>query len=200
MGDFTYNFKFACRSLLQWSAYSIAYSNIRTVAARVHAAGAYHLRHAVDDSESCPPVSMNALRSAAAFRYVRVPRIHVTTCLRSHATAYWHRSPVRLGPHPSFFLPPRPVLLSSRTFRHFAQQENEKSVPSAPQQVTPAAPKAVISNAEQRRRDWAIVRRLAVHIWPRNDWGTRGRVVLGVGLLVCGKVRLLSRCVRASEG
>jgi ABC transporter ATM len=48
-----------------------------------------------------------------------------------------------------------------------------------------------VTNAEQRRRDWSIVRRLAVHIWPKDDWATRGRVVLGVGLLVCGKVRRL---------
>jgi ABC transporter ATM len=54
-----------------------------------------------------------------------------------------------------------------------------------------------ISNAEQRRRDWAIVRRLAVHIWPKNDWGTRGRVVLGVGLLISGKVRCTPALISA---
>lgn len=26
------------------------------------------------------------------------------------------------------------------------------------------------------------------HVWPKNDWGTRGRVVLGFGLLIAGKV------------
>jgi len=71
---------------------------------------------------------------------------------------------------------------------------------TSPKEATPVAPKAVISNAEQRRRDWAIVRRLAVHIWPKNDWGTRGRVILGVGLLVSGKVRHLSRLARVSSG
>jgi hypothetical protein len=47
-------------------------------------------------------------------------------------------------PAPSFYLPPRPqtVPLNSRAFRHLAQQEKEKSVPTAPQQATPAAPKA----------------------------------------------------------
>lgn len=141
---------------------------------------------------------MNALRSAAAFRHVRVPRVHVTPYQRSHATACWNKFPVRLGPHSSFYLPPRPVPLNSRAFRHFARQEKEKSVNTTPTQATPAVPKTTISNAEQRRRDWAIVRRLAVHIWPKNDWGTRGRVVLGVGLLVCGKVRLASPRVRVS--
>ncbi|KAH9169570.1 P-loop containing nucleoside triphosphate hydrolase protein [Lactarius sanguifluus] len=140
---------------------------------------------------------MNALRSAAAFRHVRVPRVHATFSQRSahsHATASWNRAAVRPGPHhfhSNFYLPPRPVPPNSRTFRQLTQQE--KSVPqstttTAPKEATPAAPKAARSNAEQRRRDWAIVRRLAVHIWPKNDWGTRGRVVLGVGLLVSGKL------------
>ncbi|KAH9043965.1 P-loop containing nucleoside triphosphate hydrolase protein [Lactarius pseudohatsudake] len=83
--------------------------------------------------------------------------------------------------HSNFYLPLRPLT------------QQEKSAPqstttTAPKEATPAAPKAPISNAVQRRRDWAIVRRLAVHIWPKHDWGTRGRVVLGVGLLVSGKV------------
>lgn len=49
-------------------------------------------------------------------------------------------------------------------------------------------PEREISNKEQRRRDWVIIKRLLVHIWPPNDWSVRGRVILGVGLLVTGKV------------
>jgi ABC transporter ATM len=41
---------------------------------------------------------------------------------------------------------------------------------------------------EQRRKDWMIVKRLMSHVWPKDDWGTRGRVVLGFGLLIAGKV------------
>ncbi|KAG1869651.1 P-loop containing nucleoside triphosphate hydrolase protein [Suillus tomentosus] len=41
---------------------------------------------------------------------------------------------------------------------------------------------------EQRRKDWIIVKRLMSHVWPKDDWGTRGRVVLGFGLLIAGKV------------
>ncbi|KAH9063606.1 P-loop containing nucleoside triphosphate hydrolase protein [Lactarius vividus] len=134
---------------------------------------------------------MNALRSAAAFRNVRVPRAHVTFSQRSAHSQAWNRAAVHPGPHSNFYLRPRPVPPNSRGFRQLTQQE--KSVPqstttTAPKEVTPASPKTAISNAEQRRRDWAIVRRLAVHIWPKNDWGTRGRVVLGVGLLVSGKL------------
>lgn len=41
---------------------------------------------------------------------------------------------------------------------------------------------------EQRRKDWIIVKRLMSHVWPKDDWGTRGRVVFGFGLLIAGKV------------
>ncbi|KAH9042243.1 iron-sulfur clusters transporter ATM1 [Lactarius pseudohatsudake] len=141
---------------------------------------------------------MNALRSAAAFRHVQVPRVHVTFSQRSaysYATASWNRAAVRPGPHrlhsnSNFYLLPRPVPPNSRTFRQLTRQEksaSQSTTTTAPKEATPAAPKVAVSNAVQRRRDWAIVRRLAVHIWPKNDWGTRGRVVLGVGLLVSGK-------------
>ncbi|KAH9080663.1 P-loop containing nucleoside triphosphate hydrolase protein [Lactarius deliciosus] len=136
---------------------------------------------------------MNALRSAAAFRHVQVPRVHVTFSQRSahsHATASWNRAAVRPGPHRLHYLLPRPVPPNSRTFRQLTQQEKSasRSTTTAAKEATPAAPRVAVSNAVQRRRDWAIVRRLAVHIWPKNDWGTRGRVVLGVGLLVSGKL------------
>jgi len=45
-----------------------------------------------------------------------------------------------------------------------------------------------VSVKEQRRKDWMIVRRLMSHVWPKDDWRTRGRVVLGFSLLIAGKV------------
>ncbi|KAG0696220.1 P-loop containing nucleoside triphosphate hydrolase protein [Suillus ampliporus] len=45
-----------------------------------------------------------------------------------------------------------------------------------------------VSVKQQRRKDWMIVKRLMSHVWPKDDWGTRGRVVLGFGLLIAGKV------------
>ncbi|EGO24189.1 hypothetical protein SERLADRAFT_448963 [Serpula lacrymans var. lacrymans S7.9] len=45
-----------------------------------------------------------------------------------------------------------------------------------------------ISQKEQRKRDWSIVKKLMENVWPKNDWSTRGRVILGFGLLISGKV------------
>ena len=44
-----------------------------------------------------------------------------------------------------------------------------------------------ISVKEQRQKDWKIIKNLLVNIWPANDWGVKGRVVLGLGLLIGAK-------------
>jgi len=45
------------------------------------------------------------------------------------------------------------------------------------------------TNAQQRRMDWKIVKRLMVNVWPKNDWKTRLTVLLGFVLLVSAKAR-----------
>lgn len=61
----------------------------------------------------------------------------------------------------------------------------------------PAAPTAkggpllaeqTVSNKEQRKADWAIIKDMAHYLWPKNDFSTRFRVGLSVGLLVGAKV------------
>lgn len=46
-----------------------------------------------------------------------------------------------------------------------------------------------MSEKEQSRRDWEIIKKLLPNVWPKNDWGTKTRVLLAVGLLIGGKVR-----------
>ena len=40
----------------------------------------------------------------------------------------------------------------------------------------------------QRQKDWAIIKKLVPNIWPKDDWGTKSRVMIALGLLVGGKV------------
>lgn len=47
-----------------------------------------------------------------------------------------------------------------------------------------------VTAKEQRRKDWMVVRRLIGNVWPKHDWNTRFRVVLGFALLLGGKVPL----------
>jgi hypothetical protein len=46
-----------------------------------------------------------------------------------------------------------------------------------------------LTKAEQRRSDWAIIKQLLANVWPKNDWRTRGTVLLGFVLLISAKVR-----------
>ncbi|RPD72379.1 P-loop containing nucleoside triphosphate hydrolase protein [Lentinus tigrinus ALCF2SS1-7] len=88
---------------------------------------------------------------------------------------------------------------SIRLYQHLAQQPQKTDSPASAQ--PPAAPKAKqaakqdlggdavhITQREQRKRDWNIIKKLTQNLWPKDDWKTRGRVVLGFGLLISGKL------------
>lgn len=53
----------------------------------------------------------------------------------------------------------------------------------------PLLAEQTVSNKEQRKADWAIIRDMAHYLWPKDDFGTRFRVGLSVGLLIGAKVR-----------
>ncbi|KZV62418.1 P-loop containing nucleoside triphosphate hydrolase protein [Peniophora sp. CONT] len=127
--------------------------------------------------------SMNALRAS-----LRSVRSSSSPLVLLHSTAR-HSSP-RQFPY-----------CRVRAFQQLAQppqsppqKPTATSSPPASASAKPPAsgqnlvPEENVSRAEQRKRDWRIIKQLMPHIWPKNDWGTKGRVVLGVGLLVGGKL------------
>jgi len=71
--------------------------------------------------------------------------------------------------------------------------------PTGPASATakggPLLAEQTASNKEQRKADWAIIKDMAHYLWPKNDFSTRFRVGLSVGLLVGAKVRLPRRSV-----
>lgn len=99
----------------------------------------------------------------------------------------------------------KPRLTSAYLYGHLAGQQKQpeggKPQPQ-PQPATEITPKKTptpldsvdggkeLSKKEQRRKDWAIVKRLLPHIWPQGDWGVRSRVIFGFALLLAGKVRI----------
>lgn len=64
--------------------------------------------------------------------------------------------------------------------------QTEKSTGPAKQESFMA--EQTVSNKEQRKADWAIIKDMAQYLWPKNDFGTRFRVGLSVALLVGAKV------------
>jgi hypothetical protein len=73
-----------------------------------------------------------------------------------------------------------------RSFQHQALKDPPDSPPKQPSNL--GSETEMVSQAEQRRVDWTVTKRLLENVWPRNDWKTRGTVVLGFGLLIAGKV------------
>ncbi|GAB7341178.1 hypothetical protein MBLNU457_7473t2 [Dothideomycetes sp. NU457] len=90
----------------------------------------------------------------------------------------------------------------ARTIQHETEQKVDKAnnvaevKPETVQTEKPAGPASTdsfmaeqtVSNKEQRKADWAIIKDMAQYLWPKNDFGTRFRVGLSVALLVGAKV------------
>lgn len=53
----------------------------------------------------------------------------------------------------------------------------------------PLLAEQTVSNKEQREADWGIIKNMVQYLWPKDDFGTRFRVGLSVGLLIGAKVR-----------
>jgi ABC transporter ATM len=71
--------------------------------------------------------------------------------------------------------------------------------PESVEKPKPAAPAAAgkqdgllaektVSNAEQRKADWAIMKEMSKYLWPKDSLGTKIRVGISLGLLVGAKV------------
>ena len=74
-----------------------------------------------------------------------------------------------------------------------AKAAKDVANPAGPASATakggPLLAEQTVSNKEQRKADWAIIKDMAHYLWPKNDFSTRFRVGLSVGLLVGAKVR-----------
>ncbi|KDQ53228.1 hypothetical protein JAAARDRAFT_39603 [Jaapia argillacea MUCL 33604] len=90
-----------------------------------------------------------------------------------------------------------PVSLVSRAYQNLASQSPKPSNTEEVSTSKPTDPKKPTPNekgdthptqAEQRRVDWNIIKKLSRELWPPNDWSVRGRVLFGIGCLVFGKL------------
>ncbi|KAF2876621.1 P-loop containing nucleoside triphosphate hydrolase protein [Massariosphaeria phaeospora] len=100
-------------------------------------------------------------------------------------------------------LRPQPFCYTTRVFTssplHRKDVHGQRPLPGSTAAVTAtkaAQPKAVdpllaeqtVSNKEQRKADWAIMKEMSRYLWPKDNLGTRARVGLSVALLVGAKV------------
>jgi hypothetical protein len=79
----------------------------------------------------------------------------------------------------------------------------EKSKPAVPASKRDALlAEKMVSNAEQRKADWAIIKEMGKYLWPKDNLGTKVRVGISLALLVGAKVivaRPLCLCTVAHE-
>ena len=76
-----------------------------------------------------------------------------------------------------------------RHFRHCVPRSN--ALQNTPPKQAPPPPQPLSTEptlAQQRKSDWAIIKRLLENVWPRGDWKTRGTVLFSFTLLVGSKV------------
>ncbi|GAA5897951.1 hypothetical protein JCM8208_003200 [Rhodotorula glutinis] len=71
---------------------------------------------------------------------------------------------------------------------HQKEAARRKEEESGAGQATDVGRTDDVSDKEQSRRDWDIIKKLLPNVWPKNDWGTKTRVLLALGLLVGGKL------------
>ncbi|EON63797.1 iron-sulfur clusters transporter atm1, mitochondrial [Coniosporium apollinis CBS 100218] len=64
----------------------------------------------------------------------------------------------------------------------------QKERPAVPGKQDAFMSEKTVSNKEQRKADWAIMKEMSRYLWPKDNLGTRLRVGLSVGLLVGAKI------------
>lgn len=85
--------------------------------------------------------------------------------------------------------PSRPLQYPlSRSYQQMASPPPKKDDPPKQAVEKRAVESESVTAKEQRQTDWRIIKTLVKHVWPKNDWKTRGTVVFGFGLLISSKV------------
>ena len=76
----------------------------------------------------------------------------------------------------------------SESIKPESYEEPNKKKPDVAPKVDALLAEQTVSNKEQRKADWAIMKEMARYLWPKNDLGARARVATALALLVASKV------------
>ncbi|CEQ42496.1 SPOSA6832_04309, partial [Sporobolomyces salmonicolor] len=162
-------------------------------------------------SSSLPPISppcclchqsRRAFSALSSFRPLpRTPssRSPILTAVRSHAhyardstppTSSGSRQPQTTPTAPSEREHELSEAAAKATQAHSGPEghQKEKARERSSATTTEVGKADVVSEKEQSRRDWDIIKKLLPNVWPKNDWGTKTRVLLAIALLIGGKL------------
>ena len=76
----------------------------------------------------------------------------------------------------------------SESIKPESYEEPNKTKPDVAPKVDALLAEQTVSNKEQRKADWAIMKEMARYLWPKDDLGARARVATALALLVASKV------------
>ncbi|SCZ88442.1 BZ3500_MvSof-1268-A1-R1_Chr2-1g04413 [Microbotryum saponariae] len=172
----------------------------RCTAPNVHQSASYSTRSR--SSRASPSVSIDHLRRrprhlAPACAWVRShahiarrdqPDDHDSAAKKAtqqHSGPEGHQKEESSNGAPSTTPPARTSRTSETTATSVSPVPPAKSDQS---NTTDVGKTTEISDKEQSRRDWEIIKKLVPNVWPKNDWSTKTRVLLALGLLVGGKL------------
>lgn len=139
-------------------------------------------------------ISTGVIRSSSFKCLQRSSRVELTASSLSLHRPQWatrrvfaeiprHRKDAQRIPTPQTTTPPPPDPQQG------VQPESvEKPKPAVPGKQAGLLAERTVSNAEQRKADWAIMKEMTKYLWPKNNLGTKVRVGVSLGLLVGAKV------------
>lgn len=76
----------------------------------------------------------------------------------------------------------------SESIKPESYEEPNKTKPDVAPKTDSLLAEQTVSNKEQRKADWAIMKEMARYLWPKDDLGARARVATALALLVASKV------------
>lgn len=82
----------------------------------------------------------------------------------------------------------QPAVEATKPVDHAAAAATATAAKPKVAKTDPLLQEQVLSNKEQRKADWAIIKEMSQYLWPKDNLGTRFRVGLSVGLLVGAKL------------
>jgi ATP-binding cassette subfamily B (MDR/TAP) protein 7 len=137
-----------------------------------------------------PPLARAASRPglspASSFAATSRLRLHPHLHPLHRATRVFTSSPAHRkdvsAPRP---LPGSPAALAATKA---AKPAADPAKPKLPATADPLLAEQVLTNKEQRKADWAIMKEMSRYLWPKDHLGTRFRVGLSVALLVSAKL------------
>ena len=137
---------------------------------RLHLPHGIYMRHPLGISRHLP--------AHRAYKFLPLRQITYTRHLQQNERPKNSQAQARVQLRPD----------KSESIKPESYEEPNKTKPEGAPKVDALLAEQTVSNKEQRKADWAIMKEMARYLWPKDDLGARARVGTALALLVASKV------------